>query len=319
MPRPYKTVLVGFGSIAQSLADQPGQKKWYQYSTHAQVLRDHPLFDWQAVVDISDGALAKARDKWGIKETTTRMIDLADPASFEVAVVATHPNVRTEAIVPLTGLRAVLVEKPLADSPMAGEAFIKLCNSRGIHVQVNYQRRADVYFRGLAEGKLSSLIGNVQVVQGIFGGGLANNGSHLIDLVRMLVGEVADVSRHRGNALAFGMRLSGGIVAQLAVIDFNHYREFGLTMWGTKGRLEISHGGLVNHFTPVVNHRVLANEHELASEQRVKMTATMGEAIYGMYDNLALVMEGQANLVSDGINAFRVMEIVDQLQEKVYA
>lgn len=65
MPRSYKTVLFGFGSVARGLADQPGRDKWYRYATHAQVLRDHPSFDWQAVVDVSDDALAAARDQWG--------------------------------------------------------------------------------------------------------------------------------------------------------------------------------------------------------------------------------------------------------------
>ena len=63
---------------------------------------------------------------------------------------------------------------------------------RNLLVQVNLLRRADECFRELAAGRMVELIGRLQAAQGLYGNGLINNGTHMVDLVRMLFGEVEE-------------------------------------------------------------------------------------------------------------------------------
>ena len=56
-----KTILIGFGNIAANYADDIFMQKWFKYSTHLQVLRDHPDFYLKAIVDKNRIALDKAK------------------------------------------------------------------------------------------------------------------------------------------------------------------------------------------------------------------------------------------------------------------
>jgi hypothetical protein len=61
---PLKTALVGFGKIAQGYARDPVMAKLMQYTSHSQVLRDHPAFDFCAVVDSALPALKQAQSDY---------------------------------------------------------------------------------------------------------------------------------------------------------------------------------------------------------------------------------------------------------------
>ena len=60
------TVVIGFGKVGAAYADDPLTGKYYSYVTHAQVLANHPSFEWKAVVDVSDEALQLAEEQWQI-------------------------------------------------------------------------------------------------------------------------------------------------------------------------------------------------------------------------------------------------------------
>ena len=51
-----RTALIGFGKIAAGYCDDPQISSYYQYSTHVQVIKDHPNFTLSAVVDPSSNA-----------------------------------------------------------------------------------------------------------------------------------------------------------------------------------------------------------------------------------------------------------------------
>jgi len=324
-----KTVVIGFGKIGAGYADDPIMARHYRYATHAQVLRDHPLFGWDAVVDVSEAALNSARERWGVpiaEKTIERLLEKYQP---EVAVIATGPEFRIETIEALPGLRAVIVEKPLGLTETAALSFLELCQERRILVQVNLWRRADSLFLQLRHGLLQKLIGEPQCVFGIYGNGLMNNGTHMIDLVRMLLGEVEGVNPVGpvktytpgpipGDVnVAFTLRTQSGILAMMHPVDFVRYRENSLDIWGEKGRLSILQEGLKVQVYPVVENRAMQGEREVASDQPQELSTTVGEALYHLYDNLALaLMDGRA-LVSPGHSAYETMKVVHHVLDSI--
>ena len=52
--------IIGFGNIAANYADDIFMQKWFKYSTHLQVLRDHPDFYLKAIVDKNRIAMIKS-------------------------------------------------------------------------------------------------------------------------------------------------------------------------------------------------------------------------------------------------------------------
>lgn len=318
-----RTVLFGFGRIGAGYAADLLTARHFRYATHGQVLREHPGFDWQAVVDPDEASRAAAKD-WGVAHVGASVADIA-ALKPEVAVLAIPPGARAAIVEQLLSLKAVIVEKPLGATRAESESFMRLCAERGIAVQVNLWRRADRLFRSLADGELARRVGEVQAVTAFYGNGMRNNGTHMVDFLRMLLGEpvraavlggakAAPQSSVKGDTqFAAALTLANGAVATLQPLDFEAYREVGVDIWGRDGRLSILQEGLGAAFYLRTDNRALSGAHEVASDQPQILPATAGDALWEVYDNLAQALAGKAALASPGASALATDRIVEAL------
>ena len=323
IPSPLKTVVVGFGKVAAGYADDPVMAQAVEYATHAQVLADHPAFAWQAVVDVSDDALELARTRWHIPVAVRSISELVRQYQPDVAVLATPPQHRLSIVEQLGSLRSVLVEKPLGTTLAEAKEFLDYCAQRGILVQVNLWRRADETLRSIASGRLLDFIGAPQAVFGVYGNGLLNNGTHLIDLIRMLLGEIVAVQTVGGAVpytagpiaddmnLPINLQLRGGVVVMLQPIRFEHYRELSLDIWGEKGRLSIVQEGLSILLYSRRDNRGMTDEREVASDQPQTIPTTIGQAFYRVYDNLAAAVNEGSILCCPGESALQTATVIE--------
>ena len=87
-------------------------------------------------------------------------------------------------------VRAILCEKPLATDAQEGGELVRRANGTGTIVAVAYVRRYAGNMRNLRRRLEEGSLGPVRAVSGWYGNGLLHNGSHWLDLLRMLAGEV---------------------------------------------------------------------------------------------------------------------------------
>lgn len=324
---PLRTVLIGFGKIAAGYAKDETMARYFPYATHAQVLRDHPSFAWDAVVDPSEEVLDRAKHEWNVGCINTEIDKTVIDLCPDVAVIATPPETRLNIIEKLPSLKAVLVEKPLGLTINDGREFVKSCMQRNVLLQVNFVRRADERFRALAGGELTNIIGDPQAVFGVYGNGLLNNGSHMIDLARMFFGEIDSVCAlsepvpfgKSDFQVSFTLRFMGGLLVTMSPISFTYYRENSLDIWGEKGRLSIMQEGLGIYHYRVVPNRAISGDREVASDCPTEIGSTIGSALYRMYSNLADAINDKEQLWCDGHSALRTSEalhaILDSARE----
>jgi len=327
MSTPLRTVLIGAGRIGAEYADDPIMARHYPYAAHAQVLAAHPAFLWDAAVDPSERARAQLQQRWGIRHLAPTVSELPSSYHPEVAVIATPPENRLAILERLTSVRAVLVEKPLGATVAQAQRFLELCVKRGLLVQINLTRRADETLRQLAMGGLQEQIGQFQAGFGLYGNGLLNNGIHMVDLARMLFGEVYSVQTLGGVdpypsgpipgdvQVPFAMELSDGRGVMMQPLRFEHYRENALDIWGERGRVAIMQESLTVMVYPRVENRAMQGEYEIASDRPSKLPGTMGYALYRMYDNLAAALTEQAPLWSPGDSALQTARVVEAILE----
>ena len=319
----HRTIVVGFGRIADGLRHDARMAEYFTYATHAQVLNDHPDFQWLGVVDPAEQAQQAAKDGWNIPHVAGDLTSVAREVEPEVAVIAAPPGERAEIVQQLPSLKAVMVEKPLSVGGDEGQAFINFCQQRNVHLQVNYWRRGDDLYRRLAAGGITERIGRLQAAFATYGNGLFNNGGHLVDFIRMLLGEVASVQAldqtrpAEGAPLAddleaaFALTLASGAIVTVQPLDFSHYREVGLDIWGEKGRLALYQESLGIFHYPLADNRGLENEKEIASDNPETLEPTVASALYKLYDNLAQVIDGRAEPWSPGDQALQTERILD--------
>lgn len=320
---PYRTVLVGFGAIAHGLSGDRRMAKYFRYATHAQVLRDHPRFDWCATVDPDPAARAHARS-WGSGHVVAALDGLDTVCAPEIAVIATPPAARIEVLRALPGLRGVIVEKPLGPDITSSRRFVAACEARGIVAQVGLWRRGDRTLRHLAAGRAATL-GRIQAGFGLYGNGLRNNGVHLVDLVRMQAGEIVAVralgpattvrgAPIRGDvALSGALELRSGTIVTIQPIDFAEYREVSLDLWGTKARRTFDQETLRVADCPRVANRGLAGAREIASDRPKVHPSGVGTAFYELYSDLAVALATGRTPCSSTHNALAAEAVVAAL------
>jgi predicted dehydrogenase len=290
------------------------------------VLQNHPLFRWVAAVDPQPDARAAALELDSSIETAADAGDLKSGREVEVVVLATPPGpARMQALDAFPNLRAVLVEKPLGRTLDEAQDFLAACARRNILVQVALWRRADPTFRALAAGDLANRIGKLQTGHALYGNGLRNNGVHLLDMIRMLCGEITHVQAIGAAATPAGLPIVGDIQVNaaltlagdrtvfLSALDFGAYREVGLDLWGDAGRLEILQEGLlISHF-PQAPNRAMSGEQEIASDAPQRLTSTVGEAFWHLYDDLAKALDTGSPPCSPGESAIMSERVVEAI------
>jgi len=318
-----RTVLVGFGKISQKYAQDSVMSARVCYATHAQVLRDHPDFMWEAVADSSREALEAARSQWDIRIVARSSEEMAKQYEPEVAVIATPPDSRLAIVKQFSKLRAVLVEKPLGRNLSEARRLLDYCDAHGIKVQVNLLRRANEMFRKLSDGQLAEMIGQPQAVFGVYGNGLRNNGTHMIDLIRMLFGEINHVRAICGRQsypagpipddinVPYSLYLNSGLVVMMQPVRFEYYRENSLDIWGQKARLCVMQGGLEVYLYPKHPHRAMQSETEINMDKPQKLDWSVKSPFYLMYSNLADALSGKAELLSPGKSAYLTECVVE--------
>ena len=318
-----RTVMIGFGRAAAGLAEDSLMRRWFPCASHLQCIRSSPQYELVGIVDISEAAREAARRSCpGIAVAATAQ-ELAQ-LTPDVLVLAIPPNDRVEAIAQLPSIRGLMLEKPLGP-PEVRDSLIALCKERGLRTQVHYWRRGDPAMQALAAGTIATLVGRPQAIFGLYGGGLRNNGSHLIDLVRMLFGPIQAVRTTssffalerpalRGDGqINFVLELSASTQVAVQALDFDYYREVSLDVWGESGRLAIRQEGLSITSYPVKDHRGLINAKEIACDDPNILPIGSADAAPRLYANLACAISDEAALLSPLSSAIATECVLDIL------
>jgi predicted dehydrogenase len=324
--KPLRTVLVGYGRIAAGYINDEVMLKHIKYATHAQVLNEHPHFEWVGIIEKNiDIVKIAEKNIWGIKNIVNHPGSLEDLDLIDVIVLATPAEVREEIIKYFPKLRAVIVEKPLGIDCLHARKFLNICKDRDIAVAVNITRRYDDKLYNLLDRKIKNDIGAFQCGFGVYGNGLINNGTHLVDLIRMLFGEVKSVraikQEHSGIEdnlkfnPCFSLELESGGYFNIQSIDFLKYREMNLDIWCANGRLTFWHETLKYQIANVFDHPYATNEKALNIENSEFNYLNLGSAQYHLYDNLYDHLISGESLLCDGEEALKTMAIIDNIKE----
>jgi predicted dehydrogenase len=319
--QPLKTILIGAGKIGVLYAHDSKLLKYIKYAAHIQVIHDHPSYELCAIVDNDPEALSLAQKAYPHILCTNDLIVAVKASDPDVAILAIPPEKRIEVIKALPSLRGVIVEKPLGINKHDADDFISFCKQRNILVQVNLWMRADEALNNTAK-LIENKIGKPILVRGIYGNGLRNNGSHLIDLSRIYLGEVKSVlalSEAKKNIgmpikndfnIDFKLSFHNGTTGIFQALDFNNYREISLDIWGETGRIEILHEGLNIQVSSRQPHRAVSGSHEIDHDSKQRIQTTAGLAFYNIYQDFSECIASNKEPISSGSNALIVEEII---------
>ncbi len=159
----------------------------------------------------------------------------------------------------------IICEKPIASNLAQAGVFLSECKKKSVELIVNHERRYDAGYRKVKEMLDSGRIGMVKTVHaslltggyrgksaiGEGGGTLLHDGTHMIDIVRFLFGEIktvrGEISRENRNTgfedrAAAWLKTAGGIDIFLESGGSRRYFLFELSISGTDGKIVIGNG-----------------------------------------------------------------------------
>ncbi len=315
------TVIIGFGKIASGYDKK--MARYFEFQNHAEIIKNHPFFELSAIVDIDEKKLKKVEQKWKVPLVLNSIKKLKNQ-TFDVAVISTGPEDRYNIVKSLSVKKAILFEKPVSNSVVESKKISNFCKKNKILAQVNLFRRADKT-KLFEQKQLKKKIGNIQSVFVIYGGGIRNNGIHIIDFLRKILGEVKTVqsftnlsskskvfNKHDFN-LEFLLTFDCGLSVFFKSIDFNFYRDIYIDFWGENGRVEIFQEGLLYKLSKIRNHRAIEGYRELNLDDSRVRSSKLGRSYYDIYENMKDAIFNNQKLISDIENAIKSEKIIEAI------
>jgi predicted dehydrogenase len=199
----HRVLIIGCGNIAggfdaERAATQPPL-------THAGAFSRHGGFHITACVEPDAERRGAFMRRWGINQGFDDMAALMAvhaPGSFDLISLCSPTSVHAQQIDAALALkpRLVFCEKPVTPTLAQTEALVRRCKSSGVALAVNHTRRWAADVQRLAAELQAGAWGRVRSAVGTYNKGVLNNGSHMIDLLHLLLGPMT--LQHAGAALA---------------------------------------------------------------------------------------------------------------------
>ena len=191
----YRVGVVGTGRIASTIQDEIESSPFsllLPYS-HAGAYAAHPATDVVAAADANAERLADFGRRWGVERLYGDYRQMLADEALDIVSICVPTRVHAEVleVVASSGVRGVFMEKPIGRTLREADTMIAATDAAGIKVVVNHVRTFDPYYRRIRELIANGAIGRVRSVMVRWREGMSFGGSHLFDLLRMLLGSEA--------------------------------------------------------------------------------------------------------------------------------
>ena len=183
----YRVAIIGAGRIG-AMMDDPRSP---HVLTHAHGYTACGGFEIAGFVDRNLDNAEAASARWG-GTAFSSMEELFESQAIDVVSICLPDELHYPALLALAEkpIKFVFLEKPAVTTDEEADVVRILYGELPIRVQVNYTRRFVPEIRSIREAIRSGNYGAFLTGTGYYGKGLLHNGSHMVDLLQFLVGEV---------------------------------------------------------------------------------------------------------------------------------
>lgn len=312
----YKAAIIGLGQIGQG----------YDYYcndgslivTHASAYHFHPAFQLLGAADINKDRCDEFEKRYNLPAFTSanELMEHLKPDVISIATPADSHYETFNQVIPYT-LKAILMEKPFAETVEQSLSMISIANLKGTCLLVNFVRRFEPGTNTLKQMLQNGLFGHVYKGNCWYCKGVKNNGSHFIDLLMYFLGDVKQISLiNKGRVYLnndpepdFMIRFDGtDILFQSVRSECFSLGEF--TLIGTKGLISYSNGR--------IRYRLAAPDPVYQGYITLKDESNMIKTDFDKYqyhvvDALYKHLSQNDDLRSDGISAIETLKVVQQI------
>ena len=296
MQRIYTSAIIGAGNIAANY-DGPDDS---MVLTHAHAMKSCDRLNFLGFYDVQLDRAEQAARKWGVEAFST--MDALMARGVDMLVIAA-PNVEHDALLRavIGYTRLVLCEKPLTTDYAGSLDIVTAYQQRNIPLAVNYQRRYDPTVCDLKEKAERSELGAFLGGSVLYSKGIKHNGSHAVDLLRYIFGEVTGLTAtgHVYDHSKTDPTVSGIIFlhdkqVHLIAGNENDFSMFEIDLIFQRGRYRFVQSGLSVERYEVNDDPVFAGYREMVPVAREQ--TGLGQALSLMARDLVAHLDGAKEL-----------------------
>jgi len=318
-----RVVVIGLGRIGSTFDDDPKRKL---VATHCGAYSALAATELVAVADDDAGRLAIGSARWGVDAAYSDARTMLAEVRPDIVSIATHADSHLDLVRASieAGARGIWCEKPIAGNAKAAREMVQLCETNGVVLQIDHQRRFDPIHRTLRDWVANGGLGQLQHAYFLYTAGAANTGTHLLDLLRWFFGDVQWVEgRYSANLspspddpnIDAVLQFTSGLRVNIDAYDVKRFLVFDLDIVGSTGRLLIARSGNEFRFEDVRDSTVFSGCSELArAELPISLPEPVSQMVEGARELVTCVETNRAS-VSSGRDGLAALELVLALRQ----
>ena len=270
--------------------------------THAHAYIKHNNFNLLGFYDINSEKAKIASEKWNCKYFKN-ISDIAE--KIDVISICTPDCIHLESIKLIENLspKLIFLEKPIANNLKHIESILDV--SKKMPIAVNYSRRFSKEFQVIAEKIKKNKFGSFLNGCGYYGKGFIHNGSHMIDILRLLIGEIKFIEKiseindfyeddPSKNANVF---FDKNIKFLMTAVDCKYVSIFELDLFFEKARIKIIDSGLKIEIYKINDDKFFDGYKKF--ERTEEILTDLNISMLNAVNNISLFLSGKEELLCD--------------------
>jgi len=313
-------LIIGAGYIG-AFNDKPNSEN---ILSHAHAFTIHKGFNLVGFVDKDIEKAKKAAILWSTSYFET-IEDAFKKFRIDIACVAVPDDVHYPILMEILDLplKFVFIEKPITKTLPEAKNIIEKYSSKKISCAINYSRRYVPEFLNIRSKIFNRDYGNFLGGVGYYTKGLIHNGSHLLDLLQFLIGDVKEANPIQKEydfyqddpSISAVLNFGKNKFFFIKILDFKIYDIFEIDLFFEKKRLRLIDSGNKIEEYCVRNNPVLKRYKNLVkiSEYKTSLNKAIYHAAQNIYDFL---VEGK-KIYCTLKDSYDVLKLCLELKNKI--
>lgn len=315
----YNVVIIGAGNIG-AFFDNPRSE---DILTHAHGFSMDERFNLLGFVDINKEKGQKAAELWGCNYYGS--IDGAKAGNkIDIVCIAVPDELHFEYLKKAMDMDVKLIfcEKPITKNLKDAEKLLEIYSSKNAKIVVNYSRRFVDEFYGIKNDYNGGKYGKFLTGTGYYGKGIMHNGSHMVDLLGLILGEVKENKALSGTndfyaddpTVSVYLKFDeGGVI--LSAADCRAYTVFEADLLFEKKRIKILNSGFSIESYDIVDSPIFKGYKSL--EQTGLFDTSLKMAMMNAVRNIGNHLEGNEEIKCSFFDAYKTLKICSSIRKGI--
>lgn len=320
---PFRCGIIGCGRIASEFDDDPKRKI---ISTHAGAYSNNPQTELVAVSDVNTEKLEKCKKRWNVEKSYTDYKEMLEKEKLDILSICTWSSAHCEIVREAVKHKpkAIFCEKPIATKLSEAKEMVELCKKNDVLLVIDHQRRFDEFHQNIHKMTQEGKLGSVQQATFYYTAGIANTGSHVLDLLRFYLGNAKWVQANHSDVSSpnpddpniDGMiKFENGATAMLQTSDVKNYLMFELHLLGTKGKISITRSGFDGQYFEPVESTLFSGYKELFQKEFPFDKDVQREYMKRAVEHIIECIKEKKPAISSGEDGYASLELICALHQ----